>query len=85
MIDIIKRKQAEADLTIANEKAEESSRMKSSLLLNLNHEFRTPMNSILGFSQILRESIADNDVKNLAGHFLPISTIFTTKPYICYS
>jgi PAS domain S-box-containing protein len=37
-------------------KAEESDRLKSSFLANLSHEVRTPMNSIMGFSELLAES-----------------------------
>lgn len=36
-------------------KAEESDRLKSSFLANLSHEVRTPMNSILGFAELLAE------------------------------
>jgi PAS domain S-box-containing protein len=37
-------------------KAEESDRLKSSFLANLSHEVRTPMNSIMGFAELLAES-----------------------------
>src|SRR5690554_3399661 len=36
-------------------KSEESDRLKSSFLANLSHEVRTPMNSILGFAELLAE------------------------------
>jgi signal transduction histidine kinase len=64
--EIQMRKSAENELTVAREKAEESSRLKSSLLANLNHEFRTPMNSILGFSDIIRNSDANMDILEMA-------------------
>lgn len=45
-------------------KAEESDRLKSSFLANLSHEVRTPMNSILGFAELLAEpSIETNERK----------------------
>ncbi|MEI7980719.1 MAG: response regulator [Bacteroidota bacterium] len=53
--DITERIRAKEELVRAKEKAEESSRLKSSLLLNINHELRTPMNGILGFARILKE------------------------------
>lgn len=56
------------ELTIAHEQAQESSRLKSSLLANLNHEFRTPMNSILGFSQILRETLPSQEFREQANY-----------------
>ncbi len=60
------RKTAENELIIAREKAEESSRLKSSLLANMNHEFRTPMNSILGFSDFIRNSDANQEILDMA-------------------
>ena len=41
------------ELKKAKEKAEESDRLKSAFLANMSHEVRTPMNSIIGFSQLL--------------------------------
>ncbi len=40
----------------AIEKAQESDRLKSAFLANINHEIRTPMNGILGFAELLKES-----------------------------
>jgi signal transduction histidine kinase/CheY-like chemotaxis protein len=37
-------------------KAEESDKLKSAFLMNLSHEVRTPMNAILGFSNLLLKS-----------------------------
>ncbi|MCK9203066.1 MAG: response regulator [Bacteroidales bacterium] len=54
--DITERIRIKEELIKAKEKAEESSRLKSSLLLNINHELRTPMNGILGFARILKEA-----------------------------
>ena len=51
--DVTKRAQAEEDLLIAKQKAEESSRFKTNFIHNLSHEIRTPMNGIMGFSYFL--------------------------------
>lgn len=37
----------------AKDKAEESNRLKTAFLANLSHEVRTPMNAIMGFSELL--------------------------------
>lgn len=40
-------------LIVATEKAEESSKMKSSFIKQISHEIRTPLNILSGFSQVL--------------------------------
>lgn len=42
-----------AKLLAANQRAEENDKLKSAFLANMSHEVRTPMNGILGFSQLL--------------------------------
>jgi len=51
--DITFKKNAEKELIAAKLKAEESDKLKSTMLANMSHEFRTPLIGILGFSQFL--------------------------------
>jgi len=40
-------------LLAANERLDEASRHKSAFLASMSHEFRTPLNAIIGFSEVL--------------------------------
>lgn len=54
--DVSFKKRYELELLEAKEKAEESNRLKTAFLNNISHEFRTPMNGILGFTQLAFQS-----------------------------
>ena len=63
--DITERKLAETEIIIAKEKAQESDRLKSAFLANMSHEVRTPLNSIIGFSELLVDPDFDGDEKDI--------------------
>lgn len=44
----LQRKQAEEQLNLAKQRAEESDRLKSLFLASMSHEIRTPLNAVLG-------------------------------------
>ena len=50
----------EKQLLAAKNQAESSLRLKSSILDNMNHEFRTPLTSIQGYAQILSDEVPED-------------------------
>ena len=53
--DVTNQVRRKERLKAAKAEAEEAARLKSALLRNLNHEFRTPLTSIISFSQIIEK------------------------------
>ncbi|MBF0538831.1 MAG: PhnD/SsuA/transferrin family substrate-binding protein [Nitrospirae bacterium] len=77
--ELAHRKKTEIELTAAKEAAEVSAKAKSAFLANMSHDIRTPMNSILGFLELVMDghnlpetyrqylSIARNSAQALLG------------------
>ena len=57
LLDITERKRTERELREAKEEAEEASQVKTAMLANMSHEVRTPLTSIIGFSEILKDNL----------------------------
>jgi PAS domain S-box-containing protein len=63
--DITEKKRVMDELVLEKTNAEQSNNLKTYLLANMSHEFRTPLIGILGFSQILRSEITDNEYSSM--------------------
>jgi signal transduction histidine kinase/CheY-like chemotaxis protein len=50
------RKRVEEEMKSARKKAEESDRMKSAFLANMSHEIRSPMNGVIGMTNLVLET-----------------------------
>ena len=54
-VDITERRAMEEELRLAKSGAEAADRAKSLFMSTLSHEFRTPLNGILGYAALLRD------------------------------
>ncbi len=61
-----------SELGTAKDAAEQANRAKTSLLMNMSHEFRTPMHAILNYTGMGLKRIASNDTARLKKYFTNI-------------
>lgn len=62
-IDAVMREEQrkQAELNAAREAADEANKAKSRFLFNMSHDIRTPMNAIIGFTNLLQEHLDDRE------------------------
>ncbi len=82
-IDVTERVESEKALTAAMARVEAATRAKSEFLANMSHEIRSPLTSILGYAEILRDELvsrgesteglkAADTILRAGGHLLTI-------------
>lgn len=57
--------QANLNLKIAKDKAEDATHTKSMFLANMSHEIRTPLNGVIGLSKLLKKTPMNDEQKEL--------------------
>ena len=65
-IDITNLKQKEKDLKISKQKADMANQAKSKFIANMSHDIRTPLTGIVGLSNILFDSVVEDEAKEYA-------------------
>ena len=63
-----KARRAEASAKVALKSAEDASLAKTQFLHNVSHDIRTPMNAILGYSELMDNELKDNDLPRVFEH-----------------
>jgi len=63
-----KARRAEASAKVALKSAEDASLAKTQFLHNVSHDIRTPMNAILGYSELMKNELKDNDLPKVFEH-----------------
>ena len=55
-------------LEIALKKAEDASLAKTRFLNNMSHDIRTPMNAVLGYAQLMKDELKENELSETSEH-----------------
>ncbi len=66
IVNVSNRIKMTQELRKEKERATESDKLKSNLLKNISHEFRTPLNGIIGLSELLKSTPIESEYKKMA-------------------
>jgi len=66
--NITRRKQAEAEIAAARDQAIDVARRRSEFLTVMSHEVRTPLNGVLGMTELLLDTTLDPQQRTFAQH-----------------
>lgn len=72
--DISLKKKEEEELIRAKDEAEKASRLKSEFLAQMSHEIRSPINVVVGFTQLLRDDLREQMTDEMLNSFKGIDT-----------
>ncbi|NQV71529.1 PAS domain-containing sensor histidine kinase [bacterium] len=61
--DITLEQETESRLVAAKEQAESTNKFQTSMLDNISHEFRTPLAGIIGFTELLEETVEEDQLE----------------------
>ena len=61
IFDQSRQKQMETELRLALDQARENEMLKLSFLRSMNHEVRTPLNGVVGFTELLLHKLEENE------------------------
>ncbi len=64
-------RQQNEEIAEATQKVEEAVRQKTRFIQNVSHQIRTPLNIIMGFAQVMRDSMASRNDDKAAKYMLP--------------
>lgn len=68
----------------AREAAEQANQLKNRLMANVGHEMRTPLNSIIGFSQSIQKQLAQNQTIPVESLSQDIQHIYKSGEHLMY-